>query len=52
VGSHDDIVDMLGLFGQLLETVNAPNRPKVDHKPQSGYRTVGSRASANSIKVI
>jgi predicted phage terminase large subunit-like protein len=51
-GVHDDIVDMLGLFGQLLETVNAPRRPKVEYKPQSGYRTIGSRASANSIKVI
>jgi predicted phage terminase large subunit-like protein len=52
MGVHDDIVDMLGLFGQLIERVNAKERPKVEYKPASGYRTVGVRATPGSIKVI
>lgn len=51
-GVHDDVVDMLGLIGQLLERINAPNRPKVDVQKQSGYRTVGQRAQAASFKVL
>jgi predicted phage terminase large subunit-like protein len=51
-GIHDDVVDMLGLFGQLLERVNAKERPKVEFKPATGYRTIGRRPQAGSIKVV
>jgi predicted phage terminase large subunit-like protein len=51
-GVHDDIVDMLGLFGQLLERVNAKERPKVEFKPATGYRTISRRPQAGSIKVV
>jgi predicted phage terminase large subunit-like protein len=41
-GRHDDIVDALGLIGQLLDTIMAGNKPDVPKNPQqdSGYRTL------------
>lgn len=51
-GVHDDIVDALGLIGQLLDKINAPGRPKPNTRPkrdgwdttpddsQSDWRTV------------
>ncbi len=40
-GKHDDIVDALGLIGQLLDTISAGNKPKSAEKPKnpSGYKT-------------
>lgn len=40
-GKHDDIVDALGLIGQLLDTIMSGNAPKKPDKPAnpSGYRT-------------
>jgi predicted phage terminase large subunit-like protein len=52
-GVHDDIVDALGLIGQLLDKMNAPKRPKVEVRPESGYRSVGQRGPRpNSFKVM
>lgn len=33
-GKHDDIVDALGLVGQLLDRMLAGNRPKDQEKPR------------------
>jgi predicted phage terminase large subunit-like protein len=48
-GKHDDIVDALGLIGQLLDTISSGNRPEppVKSKNPSGYRTVASEAANN-----
>jgi hypothetical protein len=38
VGKHDDIVDALGLIGQMLATLQVASRPKPKaKKPDSGY---------------
>lgn len=52
-GVHDDIVDALGLIGQLLDRMNAPSRPKEPTPAErTGYRSVGQRPSANSFKAM
>ena len=51
-GVHDDIVDALGLIGQLLEKMNAPTRPRAAPAVQVGYRAVGARPQAQSFKVL
>jgi hypothetical protein len=33
-GVHDDIVDALGLIGQLLDKMMGPQRPRPDKKPK------------------
>jgi predicted phage terminase large subunit-like protein len=40
-GKHDDIVDALGLIGQLLDTISVGRKPEAAAKPKnpSGYRT-------------
>jgi predicted phage terminase large subunit-like protein len=42
-GKHDDQVDALGLFGQLIDQMVPGPKPKipVPKKPDSGYRAVG-----------
>ena len=39
-GKHDDIVDALGLIGQLLDRISVGNKPKPPEKAKfdSGYR--------------
>jgi hypothetical protein len=39
-GKHDDIVDALGLIGQLLDTISKGSRPEPKPKPTqaNGYR--------------
>ena len=48
-GKHDDIVDALGLIGQLLDTISSGQKPaKPDPvKNPSGYRTFHSEAATN-----
>ena len=40
-GKHDDMVDALGLVGQLLDTISSGTAPARPEKPKnpSGYRT-------------
>lgn len=52
-GVHDDIVDALGLIGQLLDRINAPQRPKAEPQKQVGYRPAGPRTvQPKSFKVM
>jgi predicted phage terminase large subunit-like protein len=51
-GVHDDIVDALGLVGQLLDKINAPTRPVVSLVKTSGYRPISGRVQPQSIKVL
>jgi predicted phage terminase large subunit-like protein len=51
-GIHDDIVDALGLIGQLLDRMNAKQRPKVENRPKSGYKQVGIRPDHGSFKLM
>lgn len=51
-GVHDDIVDALGLIGQLLDKINAPTRPVVSLVKTSGYRPISGRVQPQSIKVL
>ena len=39
-GKHDDIVDALGLVGQLLDTIKSGNKPSPlpEKRTDSGYR--------------
>ena len=48
-GKHDDIVDALGLVGQLLDTISVGQKPAVPEKSKnpSGYRTVAAEAASN-----
>jgi phage terminase large subunit-like protein len=49
-GKHDDIVDALGLIGQLLDTISKGSRPEPKPKPTQvkGYRPyewIGGRSN-------
>ena len=47
-GVHDDIVDMLGLFGQLLDHVRSKKRPAPPSKEKaSGYRSTARKPEAS-----
>lgn len=48
-GKHDDMVDALGLVGQLLDTIMSGNKPATPEKPKnpSGYRAHESEAANN-----
>jgi predicted phage terminase large subunit-like protein len=48
-GKHDDIVDALGLIGQLLDTIMPGNKPAEPEKPkfESGYRSFDFGGGAN-----
>ena len=46
-GKHDDIVDSLGLVGQLLDVMHAPNKPKSVPKPRDSWaRAFGTNDEA------
>lgn len=51
-GKHDDIVDALGLIGQLLDTILAGQKPKKPELPanRSGYRVVRQAANIEDWK--
>lgn len=51
-GVHDDIVDALGLIGQLLDKMNAPTRPVVEKNKATGYRQAGVRPGPKSFKAM
>src|SRR5262245_52201368 len=48
-GKHDDIVDALGLVGQLLDRISVGSKPKEPEKPkiESGYRRYEPPAKLN-----
>jgi hypothetical protein len=48
-GKHDDIVDALGLIGQLLDTISKGRRsePKPEKPVDSGYRSYEPAIRAN-----
>jgi hypothetical protein len=48
-GKHDDIVDALGLIGQLLDTISVGTKPEPPQKAklQSGYRRYQETARMN-----
>jgi hypothetical protein len=52
-GKHDDIVDALGLVGQLLDRISVGNKPKSPEKPkfESGYRRYEPPGSLDDWKV-
>lgn len=52
-GQHDDVVDALGLVGQLLDTALKAAKPKPEKpKPDSGYRALRADEDAPNIKVL
>lgn len=42
-GKHDDIVDALGLVGQLLDVMMPPGKPKPPEKPRDSWEKAFSR---------
>jgi hypothetical protein len=52
-GKHDDIVDALGLIGQLLDRIGLGQKPEVKGVDQfaSGYRSY-QRSPANNDAVL
>jgi hypothetical protein len=53
-GKHDDIVDALGLIGQLLDRMMAGEHPATAPKPEnaSGYRRHEPEVRANHLSLI
>ena len=52
-GRHDDQVDALGLVGQLLDKINAGQKPKPPEQPQhDGYRAAFEEMPDDSWKTM
>lgn len=51
-GVHDDIVDALGLVGQLMDKMTVRPRPVAVVSHSSGYRPIGDKGPARSFKVM
>ena len=52
-GRHDDQVDALGLVGQLLDKINAGQKPKPLEQPQrDGYRAAFEEMPDDSWKTM
>jgi hypothetical protein len=52
-GTHDDQVDALGLVGQLLDKINAGQKPKPpDPTPRDDYRAASEEMRDDSWKTM
>lgn len=51
-GVHDDQVDAIGLFGQLIDRMTVPYRVKDERKPDTGYKNVGQAVRPNDFMAM